>query len=381
VFSSFVGQIAAFCMSAVAGAVMFFLWWRLDGEGRRQIWRFYGWFCGLTMCGSCFGAVAWGSSLHSEVNVETARSMVSTPSENQRFPLFATWQHFRAVSGVTYAIDFMFLTVAKLMVLERMTDFAKSHKGGLKRRWVWGKRVVVAAVVVMNVTGLCGNVAAAVYQVQTGHYWSEASAALANNDTLAFNEYRNLARAGNEFASSISSVQMFCEVAVLHLIVVTFAVVGVACARVVRTVLLNTEITDENAASARKIRLQVVGPVAVVFVSFLLRSVFATMNALGFSLQNRANLISCSAPLSPSIWCEATCFNEYTQMSEWMDRTPEFELTMMLISSPLALLVTLWGMTSDRALQLMRHRARDNGTMQSLKNVLSDGQSSLQRRL
>jgi hypothetical protein len=68
-------------------------------------------------------------------------------------------------------------------------------------------------------------------------------------------------------------------------------------------------------------------------------------------------------------------------MSEWMDRTPEFELTMMLISSPLALLVTLWGMTSDRALQLMRHRARDNGTMQSLKNVLSDGQSSLQRRL
>ena len=33
--------------------------------------------------------------------------------------------------------------------------------------------------------------------------------------------------------------------------------------------------------------------------------------------------------------------------------TPEFQLIVVLISSPLALLVALWGMTSERALQQM----------------------------
>jgi len=99
--------------------------------------------------------------------VEIARSMVSTPSADQRFPLFATWQQFRAAYGVTYAIDFILLSSAKLMVLDRMTEFSKLHGGGLKRRWARGQRIVMAAVVLLCVTGICGNVAAAVYQVQT----------------------------------------------------------------------------------------------------------------------------------------------------------------------------------------------------------------------
>ena len=38
----------------------------------------------------------------------------------------------------------------------------------------------------------------------------------------------------------------------------------------------------------------------------------------------------------------------------WIGFTPEFQLTVVLISSPLALMVALWGMTSKRALQLMK---------------------------
>ena len=357
---------------------MFYLWLRLNNEGRRRVWRLYGWFCGLTMCGSCFGAVAWGCSLRSEVSVEIARSMVSTPSADQRFPLFATWQQFRAAYGVTYAIDFILLSSAKLMVLDRMTEFSKLHGGGLKRRWARGQRIVMAAVVLLGVTGICGNVAAAVYQVQTAGYWSKAHAALTSNNTVAFNEYRDIAREGNEFASTISSVQMYCEVVVLHLILLTFAVAGVSCARAVRTALLKTTMTGASAAAAKRVRLQVLGPVVTVFVSFLIRSVFATMNALGFSLQNRGQLVSCTVPLSPSVWCEESCFNVFTQMSEWIDRTPEFELTIILISSPLTLLVTLWGMTSDRALQLMRNNLRENAAVQSMKGVLSDAQGALQ---
>ena len=40
-------------------------------------------------------------------------------------------------------------------------------------------------------------------------------------------------------------------------------------------------------------------------------------------------------------------------MQGWLIYTPEFQLVVMLISSPLALLVALWGMTSERTLQQM----------------------------
>jgi len=41
-------------------------------------------------------------------------------------------------------------------------------------------------------------------------------------------------------------------------------------------------------------------------------------------------------------------------LSKWMFYTPEFQLVIVLVSSPLALLVALWGMTSKATLQLMK---------------------------
>ena len=50
--------------------------------------------------------------------------------------------------------------------------------------------------------------------------------------------------------------------------------------------------------------------------------------------------------------CEE-CANVYTHISIWMTSTPEFQLLIVLVSSPLALLVALWGMTSTTMLHLM----------------------------
>ena len=41
---------------------------------------------------------------------------------------------------------------------------------------------------------------------------------------------------------------------------------------------------------------------------------------------------------------------------------PEFQLTVVLISSPLAMLVALWGMTTARMLQRMQSNRRQMGT-------------------
>jgi hypothetical protein len=49
----------------------------------------------------------------------------------------------------------------------------------------------------------------------------------------------------------------------------------------------------------------------------------------------------------------------YTLISRWMMYTPEFQLTIVLISSPLTLLVALWGMTTRFTLQLMKSAERE----------------------
>ena len=66
------------------------------------------------------------------------------------------------VFAVVYAMEFLCLSAAKLMVLDRMMEFAMRKGEGVWRRWVVGGRVVMAAVVAGNVVGLGGNVAAAV---------------------------------------------------------------------------------------------------------------------------------------------------------------------------------------------------------------------------
>ena len=137
----------------------------MDGEGRRRVWRLYGWFNGLMLCGSMFGAVAWGANMQSLVlNFNTLNNPSSIPTRAQYFLSFAQIRRWIAVFSVTYAMEFLCLSVAKLMVLDRMKDFAED---GMSRRWVVGGRVVLAAVVAGNVVGLGGNVAAAVYFVRT----------------------------------------------------------------------------------------------------------------------------------------------------------------------------------------------------------------------
>jgi hypothetical protein len=50
-------------------------------------------------------------------------------------------------------------------------------------------------------------------------------------------------------------------------------------------------------------------------------------------------------------------------VQQWLLYTPEFQLIIVLISSPLALLVALWGMTDKRALQHMRSSGKQIATV------------------
>jgi hypothetical protein len=354
---AFAAQIAAFCASALAGGTMFLRWRRMRGEGRRGEWELYGWFSGLMLCGSCFGAVAWAAEMHAIVlTFNVYNNSSSTLTKAQALSILAQAYRWAAAFVVAYATEFLCLCAAKLMVLDRMMEFAVRKGQGVWRRWVVGGRVVMAAVVAGNVVGLGGNVAAAVYFQRSAESLSAASAAFAANNTADGNNFVNLAVQQQQLAFSTQSLQSFCEVAVLLLIIVAFAVAGAACTRRISSALLDTNFAPA-AAAAKQLRLRIVGTTAFVFVTFLLRAVHSTMFALANELQNDGVDCPSSNP------CDASCFNVYKLMQLWLIYTPEFQLIVVLISSPLALLVALLGMTTDRALRQMQSNRRQMGAI------------------
>ena len=130
---------------------MLFRWRRMDEEGRLRAWRLYGWFSGLTTCGSCFGAVAWAARMMYLVNAFKATDSATYAEKLSVNALSYSWN---SAFLVTYAIEFLCMCAAKLMVLDRMTVFAAPQGTRLQTRWAAAGRVVMAAVVLGNAVGL-----------------------------------------------------------------------------------------------------------------------------------------------------------------------------------------------------------------------------------
>jgi hypothetical protein len=57
-------------------------------------------------------------------------------------------------------------------------------------------------------------------------------------------------------------------------------------------------------------------------------------------------------------------------MTFWMTRTPAFQLTTVLLSSPITLLVALWGMTSRAMMQQMRICLAEKKSSKQAQNLL-----------
>ena len=279
--------------------------------------------------------------------------------------MFALSYSWSSVFLVMYAIEFMCLSAARLMVLDRMSDFAAGQDEVARKRWAAGGRMVMAVVVLGNAVGLAANIAAAVHSQRAAEAASTASALFAASSAQLALESFLLSQTEIQLAVSIAAVQSFCEVAVLLLIVAAFVVAGVACARVIRSRLLAVDAASASAASGRELRRQMVVTTAVVFVAFVVRSVQSTMLAVASQLQDIAT--RCPGVTG---FCDPSCHNVFTHMHVWAANTPEFQVTVVLVSSPLTLLVALWGMTSKQTLEAMKSKEQDVPLMQ---RVLSWG--------
>jgi hypothetical protein len=334
---------------AVAGGRMLYLWFRMDEEGRRRVWSLYGWFSGLMVCGSCFGAVTWAARMMSLANAFNGNDAALRDDDVQGTSLLALSFSWGAVFLVMYPIDFLCLSAARLMVLDRMSYFAAGQDDDARKRWAAGGRMVMMVVVLGNTVGLAANVAAAVHAQRAAEATSTASVLVAANSTQLALESFLLSQTELQLSLSIAAVQSFCEVTVLLLIVAAFVVAGVVCARVIRYNLLTLDRASAAAAVGRELRRQIVVTTVVVFVAFVVRSVQSTMFAIARQLQD-------SATRCPGVtgFCDASCHNVFTHINQWAARTPEFQVTIVLVSSPLTLLVALWGMTTKQVLQAMK---------------------------
>ena len=333
---------------------MLCLWRRMGEEDRGRLWQLYGWFSGLTTCGSCFGAVAWAARMMYLVNGFKGDDSATNAEKASRFALANNWY---SVFLATYAVEFLCMCAAKLMVLDRMMVFAAPPGAGMPKLWAAAGRVVMAAVVLGNAVGLAANAAAAVHSQKAAQAESTASAYYAANNTEEGHKFDLLSQHEGQLRGSISSVQRFAEVAVLLIIVVAFAVVGTLCARIlytrVKPIGVDAGYDAFIATVGRTLRLQMLGTTGFIFVTFLLRSVFSTMLAVALQLRD----IDKECPGAKTA-CDA-CYNEYTHISTWMLYMPEFQQVIILISSPVAQLVALWGMTTKSTLHLMMTSKRD----------------------
>ena len=318
------------------------------------MWSLYGWFCGLMVCGSCFGAVTWASRMMQLENTFNGQDAFWRRDFVQQSSLFARSHSWGAVFLVMYAIEFLCLSAARLMVLDRMSDFAAGQDEVARKPWAAGGRIVMAVVVLGNAVGLAANVAAAVHAQRAADAASTASALFAANSTQLARESFFLSNTEAVLSTSIAAVQSFCEVAVLLLIVAAFVVAGVACARVVSSRLLAVDAASASAAAGRELRRQMVITTVVVFVAFVVRSVQSTMLAVASQLQD-------GATRCPGVtgFCDPSCHNVFTHINQWAANTPEFQVTVVLVSSPLTLLVALWGMTSKQTLHAMKSNQQD----------------------
>lgn len=278
-------------MSALTSGIMLYQWRRIDGHEQQRFWRLYGWFCALILCGSCVGMVTWTAWMHVIVNLLSGNDPTALaaggPRRFQRLLFWAAASRWRVVYVMSYAIEFLCLSVAKLMVLERMSLFA----GQRSRRWFIGARVVLAAVVAANLAGVAGNIAAAVNYERAALIEIAASEVWAVNNSVVGQQIELDASVVTQHAHFVASVQEFCEVAVLIIIVLSFVFVGAACARRVAEA-LSSLAAGAALAQGQHLRRQIVATTSVVFAAFLLRSAYSIMSAVSNKLQARSQLIS-----------------------------------------------------------------------------------------
>jgi hypothetical protein len=168
-----------------------------------------------------------------------------------------------------------------------------------------------------------------------------------------------------------------CEGCSLVIMLVSFLAAGVLCIR--RFYSGGTNRATEARQQIKKVRLQIAVTVSTVFVTFLMRSAYAA----ALAASRRDGQISVlfhvnpQCPNSTTVFCN-TCQEVGYIVQTWLWLCPEFSFTVFLLSSPVTILVSLWGMTTDHHLQSLRWGHSSQALLRdNLKSFINAGESPM----
>ena len=141
-----------------------------------------------------------------------------------------------------------------------------------------------------------------------------------------------------------------CEGCSLVIMLVSFLAAGVLCIR--RFFKGATNLISEVGRKNSKVRLHIIVTVSTVFVTFLMRSLYAA----ALAASRRDSRIA--TPFADNPQCAQTtyvfcdpCQGLGIIVQSWLWLCPAFSFTVFLLSSIVTILVSLWGMTPDHILQ------------------------------
>jgi len=223
-------------MSALAHGTAFARWKRWSEEEKQKGWALYGWFTGLSFCGSAAGALAYACRLRQLVPfyIYSKLSTIVGPTQaelQQMQTLRAEARRWTAAHHALFPFELNCVVLAQLLVLRRMQHFAMKGSPN-PERWRKARRGLLGAVVLLNALGICSNFGAAFYYNQAAGFNVDSANAFAANDTATGMAVRRVAEISVQLADGVASIQRFSEVSVLMLIVAAFLIVGFFCARV-----------------------------------------------------------------------------------------------------------------------------------------------------
>jgi hypothetical protein len=144
-----------------------------------------------------------------------------------------------------------------------------------------------------------------------------------------------------------------CEGCSLVIMLLSFVVAGALCIR--RFYSGATNNLTETGRRVIKVRRQIIATVSTVFFTFLIRAGYAAVLAVS---RQGSNVFSTTWSVGKEGYqskCESfdlcnPCQGLGIIVQIWLNLFPAFSFTVFLLSSPVTILVALWGMTADSAL-------------------------------
>ncbi len=319
-------------------------------------------------CGSCVGCAAFVSnfvSLNSgfEFEIQVLDISINVFLQSEFVRLFTLVYYvftFQSAYIVLYPIELAFMSIAKLFVLDRMANLAKFKQSpALQKRISVASRLVVVLVVCINVVSIAGGIVTAVKLKPIINLISAGIADYNKNPTgstglkIILEDLPKSQPYIQDFFL-ISNVQLICEVVLLALLIAVFVLTGIVCIRRILALVISP--TDTDLKQNRRVMLrQISSTVLVIFLSFLLRITYAILQASArFWISTNLTQMDLQAlilpnPLNPPPPVNNNC----VALALYFTQYPEFQISIILLSSPATLLVALWGMTTLQARKLL----------------------------